>query len=115
MQGVGVAVESIDQETLARVRRVLSGRADVAEKRMVGGVSFLERGRMFCGVTRAGLMVRVGPAGREAALAEPHVHPMALGARQPRGFVIVDPAGYPTDELLAAWIERGLDTVRALP
>jgi TfoX/Sxy family transcriptional regulator of competence genes len=115
VQAGRVPVDSVEQETLARVRRVLAGRADVVEKRMVGGVSFLQRGRMFCGVTTAGLMVRVGRAGREAALAEPHVHPMELGARRPRGFVVVDPAGYLTDELLTTWIERALDTVRALP
>jgi TfoX/Sxy family transcriptional regulator of competence genes len=104
---------SVRSATLERVRRALAGRADVVEKRMVGGVSFSYRDRMFCGVTSAGLMVRVGAEGREAALGEAHVRPLELGRRQPVGFVVVEPPGYATEELLEAWIERGLAAVRS--
>jgi TfoX-like protein len=103
---------SIRSVTLERVRRALADRADIVEKRMVGGVSFSCRDRMFCGVTTEGLMVRVGREGRDAALGEPYVRPLELGGRQPRGFVVVEPPGYATDELLQGWIERGLATVR---
>ncbi len=54
--------------TLERVRRALASRPDIVEKRMVGGISFSYRDRMFCGVTTTGLMVRVGgrrPAGAQ--------------------------------------------------
>lgn len=108
-----MADASIRSVTLERVRRALAGRADVVEKRMVGGISFSYRDRMFCGVTATGLMVRVGAEGRNAALGEPHVRPLELGGRQPLGFVVVEPPGYATQELLLAWIERGLATVRS--
>jgi TfoX/Sxy family transcriptional regulator of competence genes len=107
-----VADASVRAVTVERVRRALAGRADVVEKRMVGGASFCYRDRMFCGVTSTGLMVRVDPEGRDAALGEPHVRPMQLGGRQPLGFVVVEPPGYASEELLEAWIERGLATVR---
>jgi TfoX/Sxy family transcriptional regulator of competence genes len=107
-----VADASVRSVTLHRVLRALAGRSDVVEKRMVGGVSFSYRDRMFCGVTGAGLMVRVGLDGREAALAESHVRPLQLGRRQPLGFVVVEPPGYASEEQLEAWIERGLATVR---
>jgi hypothetical protein len=68
---------------------------------------------MLCGVTAIGLRVRVGPEDRDAALGEPHVRPLQLGRRQPLGFVVVEAPGYATDELLEAWIERGLATVRS--
>ena len=100
-------------ETLDRVRALLVGRADVVEKRMVGGRSFSYRERMFCGVNRAGLVVRVREETRDAALAEPHVHPLVIGGRQPGGFVVVEPAGLPSEAALAAWIERGLEAVSA--
>lgn len=99
-------------ETLERLRTALAGRAEVVEKRMVGGRAFSYRGRMFCGATSSGLMVRVGTAGRDAALAEPHVRDLEFGGRTVHGFVVVAPAGYPTAELLAAWLERGLSSVR---
>ena len=49
-----------DPEAAERVRRFLSGRDDVAEKKMVGGLSFLISGNMCCGVTGAALKVRAG-------------------------------------------------------
>jgi hypothetical protein len=106
---------SYDAGTAQRVRELLSGRADVAEKRMVGGLSFLAGGHMCCGVTGLALMVRVGADGRAEALAEPHVRPMRLGGRDLSGFVCVDPAGFAADEALARWVQRGLDFVAGLP
>ena len=98
-----------------RVRGVLSGRADVAEKKMVGGLSFVAGGHMCCGVTGTALMVRVGAADREAALAQPHVRPMRLGGRVLSGFVCVDPEAVAADTELARWVQRGLDFVAGLP
>ncbi len=108
-----VADASVRSVTLERVRLALAGRPDIVEKRMVGGISFSYRDRMFCGVTATGLMVRVGAQDRDAALGEPHVRPLELGGRQPLGFVVVEPPGYATQELLEDWIERGLATVRS--
>ncbi len=39
------------------------------------------------------------------------MRPLVIGGRQPSGFVVVEPAGLTTDQLLAAWIERGLAAV----
>ncbi len=102
-------------EAAERVRRLLAGRDDVAEKKMVGGLSFLISGNMCCGVTGAALMVRVGPEGRQQALEEPHVRPMQFGGRDLSGFVCVDPAGFAADDALARWVQRGLDFVSRLP
>ena len=104
-----------DTEAAGRVRQVLSGRDGVAEKRMVGGLSFLVNGNLCCGITGRALMVRVGTKGREQALQEPHVRPMQLGARTLSGFVCVDPAGFAADDVLASWVQRGLDFVSGLP
>jgi TfoX/Sxy family transcriptional regulator of competence genes len=96
-------------ETADRVRRVLAGRDDVVEKRMVGGgLSFLVAGQMCCGVTGDALMVRVGAAGAPAALAEPYVTPMTLGGKPLDAFVLVAPEGHADDAALAAWVSRGL-------
>lgn len=106
---------SFDPEAAARVLRLLAGRDDVAEKKMVGGLSFSVNGNMCCGITGTALMVRVGADGREQALREPHVRPMLLGGRVVSGFVCVEPAGYAADEALARWVQRGLDFVSGLP
>jgi hypothetical protein len=82
---------------------------------MVGGLSFMVGGSMCCGISGTALMVRVGPEGREWALAQPHVRPMKFAGRALAGFVCVDPEGYRTDEKLATWVQRGLDFVSTLP
>jgi TfoX/Sxy family transcriptional regulator of competence genes len=106
---------SYDPEAAERVRRLLSGRDDVAEKRMVSGLSFLVRGHMCCGVTGTALMVRVGPDGRHQALEEPYARPMQFAGRDLSGFICVDPAGFAADDALARWVQRGLDVVSRLP
>lgn len=103
-----------DEKTAERVRQFLSGQHDVVEKRMIGGLSFMVSGSMCCGVTRDGLMVRVGPEAREWALAQPYVRPMEFAGRPLSGFVCVDPEGYETDTALAVWIQRGIDFVSTL-
>jgi TfoX/Sxy family transcriptional regulator of competence genes len=108
-------VPGYDAELAEQVRRVLAGRADVAEKRMVGGLSFLIGGNMCCGVTGDRLMVRVGAEGRDSALREPYVAPMEFAGRRLSGFVCVERDGFRTEEALAEWIQRGLDVVARLP
>ncbi|MGY1631917.1 TfoX/Sxy family protein [Geodermatophilus sp. SYSU D01186] len=101
-----------DRETADRVRRLLGAHGDVVEKPMVGGGrSFSVHGRMCCGVTATGLLVRVGPEAVAAALEEPHVGPMELGGRRLSAFVLVDPAGYATDAALDGWLRRALAVV----
>ena len=92
-----------------RVRKLLSGRSDVVEKKMVGGLSFLVNGNMCCGITGMALMVRVGAESREQALREPHVRPMLLAGRALSGFICIEPEGYAADDALASWVQRGLE------
>ena len=106
---------SYDPETAERVRRLLSGRDDVMEKKMVGGLSFLVNGNMCCGITGTALMIRVGAESREQALREPHVRPMLFAGRVLSGFICVEPAGYAADDALASWVRRGLDFASGLP
>jgi len=104
-----------DLKTAERVRRILSSRTDVAEKRMVGGISFVVGGSMCCGVTGSALMIRVGAGARDRVLAQPHVRRMEFAGRPLAGFVLIDPEGFRTDPALAAWVQRGVDFVATLP
>ena len=82
-----------DEELQLRIQRAVTGRAGVTEKKMFGGVCFLLDGKMFCGIVKDEMMVRVGPAAHEAALAEPHVRPMDFTGRLVKGMVFVEPGG----------------------
>ena len=96
-------------ETLAnRIRRALERRDDVVEKKMFGGLCFMVAGAMCCGLTKADLMVRVGPAQHDDALAQPHARPMDFTGRPMRGMVFVAPEGVRTDAALERWVARAL-------
>ena len=97
-----------DEETAARVRRILSKRPHVVEKKMIGGLSFIIRGKLCCGVNRLGLLVRIGPEVRQKILEQPHVRPMKLGGRTVSSFERVDPEAYRSDAALAKWVEIGV-------
>ena len=103
-----------DEKTAERVRRALSGRRDVVERKMMGGLCFMVSGRMCCGVTGSALMVRVGREAYQRMLTEPHVRPLEFAGRRPTGFVLVDPEGYRTGPALATWIQRGIDFAATL-
>jgi TfoX/Sxy family transcriptional regulator of competence genes len=104
---------SYDRQTAERVRRLLAGRPGVAEKRMVGGLSFMVDGAMCCGVAGDALMVRVGAEARERALTRPHVRPVEFAGRPLAGFVRVEPAGFRDDAALESWVRQGLEFVAA--
>ena len=51
-----------NEELVERVRAVLADRADVEEKKMFGGLTFMVAGQMCCGVLKNDLVVRIEPA-----------------------------------------------------
>ena len=106
---------AFDEGVAQRVRELLASRQDVGEKRMFGGLAFMVRGNMCCGVVGEELMVRVGPDAYDGALGKPHARPMDFTGRPMKGFVFVDPRGYNDDESLTDWVGRGLAYVTSLP
>ena len=105
-----------DEPTAERVRRLLAGRRDVAEKKLMGGLCFMAAGSMCCSVSgKGGLLVRVIPETLEAMLREAHARPADIGGRRMTGFIRVAPDGYRTETSLKKWIERGLAAAAARP
>ena len=103
-----------DEQLADRVRRTVRPRPDVIEKKMFGGLAFLLGGKMFCGIVKDDLMVRVGPERYEAALAEAHVRPMDFTGRPMNGYVFVGPGGSRTVKAIRKWVERGAAFVATL-
>jgi TfoX/Sxy family transcriptional regulator of competence genes len=63
---------AVDQKLAARVRKLLADRSDLTERRMFGGLTFMVRGHMCCGVQGNELILRLGPDGAGEALASAH-------------------------------------------
>ena len=104
-----------DEKLAERVRRALSGREGLSERKMFGGIAYMLDGNMFCGIVKDQLMVRVGPERYDDALARPHAAPMDFTGRAMRGMVYVEPEGCRSDEALQWWVGQGLAFAATLP
>lgn len=93
-----------DEALAARIRKTLGTRANVAERKMFGGLSFMVDGHMACGVLGRDMFVKVGKDRHAEALAEPHTRVMDFTGRPSSGMVYVEPAGTATDAGLDHWV-----------
>ena len=106
---------AFDEEVAGRIREALAGAPDVVEKRMFGGIAFMLRGNMCCGVIGDRLMLHVGPDGYEAALSRPNAKSMDFTGRPMKGMVYVEPAGFAAPRDLKTWIEKAMEFALSLP
>jgi TfoX/Sxy family transcriptional regulator of competence genes len=105
---------AFDEKLAARARQLLADRSDVTERRMFGGLTFMVRGHMCCGVQGDELILRLGPDGADEALASPHARPMDFTGRPLAGFVTVSRDGL-SGRALARWVERAVAWAESLP
>ena len=105
---------SHNQTLTDRVRDLLR-RPDISERKMFGGLAFMLRGNMCCGINGSDLVIRVGPDAYAEALADPAARPMDFTGRPLRGLVYVGKKGYATDRDLASWIARAVRFAESLP
>ena len=104
-----------DEGVAQRLREALSDEDGVVEKKMFGGIAFMHRGNMCCGVVGDELMLRVGADAYDAAIGEPHARPMDFTGRPMRGMLYVGTDGFESDEALAAWLLRATAFTKTLP
>lgn len=78
-------------------------------KRMMGGLTFMVRGKMCVGIEKNRLMVRLDPKEYESALQRKGCVPMDFTGRPMRGFVFVDPTVLRTEAQLTRWLDLALD------
>jgi TfoX/Sxy family transcriptional regulator of competence genes len=99
-----------DDALAERVRAELAGEPGLTERKMFGGIAWMVGGNLAVGVRGDDLMVRVGPDGAAAALAEPYARQSYMGEREMRGWILVGPV-----DDLAGWVRRGVEYARSLP
>ncbi len=105
-----------DQMLTDRVRVVVQGEPDLAEKRMFGGLAFLVGGRLAATASsKGGLLLRVDPRQAGSLLDEPHVRRFTMRGRKMDGWLHADAVALETDEALRAWVARGVASARSLP
>ena len=107
--------QSKDEVLAQRIRVILTGLDALVEKRMFGGVGFIVRGNMACGVHKGELIVRVGPDRDGDCLAQPHVRQFDMTGRPMRGWVVIAEPAFAEEADLRQWVRRGVDYALSLP
>ena len=103
-----------DEQLAARVRALLSDRADVSERKMFGGLTFMVGGNMCCGVNKDELIVRLDPEREDEALSRPHARAMDFTGRRMPGFITVQPERL-DGEQLDEWVQDAVARAASLP
>lgn len=106
---------AFSEKLAERVRTALGHRDDVIEKKMFGGLAFMLRGNMTCGVMRDELMLRLGPEAAAKGLRQKHARPMDFTGRPMTGMLYVGADGIKTAKQLHAWLDKAQAFADTLP
>lgn len=107
-----------DEGYATLIREDLAQAGDVLgyeEKRMFGGLCFLNYGNMVCGVLKDGAMYRVGPERYGQALSLPGVAELSFTGRAMTGMVQVDDDALADDETRAELTQLAMAFAASLP
>lgn len=99
---------AFDQDLAMRVRRLLEKQDGISERKMFGGLAFLLKGKMFCGVLGHDLVARLGAEQAQSALKRSYVRPMDFTGRPMKGYVYVVPDGLKTDRALQTFLRHAI-------
>lgn len=106
---------SYDEKLFVRISNLLRSTKGIEPKKMFGGICFMHKGNMLCGIDGRRLMVRVGPDQYNAVLEMKHAMIMDITGRPMKGFIFVKESGYKTKKALDEWIQLGLNFTATLP
>jgi TfoX/Sxy family transcriptional regulator of competence genes len=104
-----------DEKIDERVREVVSRWDNSGSRKMFGGVCHMLNGNMICGVLDDFLILRLGEKRANEALRYPHVRPFDVTGRPMKGWVMVEKAGFTSDEELKSWLMKAKEFVKNLP
>ena len=94
-----------------RIRLQLADLPNIEEKKMMGGLCFMYKGKMSCGVEKEDLIVRVIDSKYKTSLKKSHCREMDFTGRVLSGFLYVDKEGIQTEKQLRSWLELGIEFV----
>ena len=103
-----------DEDLAERVRELLAPLAPFEERKMFGGLAFMVNTHMACGIVKDDLMLRVGKAGHDAALAR-GAQEMDFTGRPMRGMVIVPGSDVRDDSALDPWVILSVEFAQSEP
>jgi hypothetical protein len=104
-----------NEQIASRIKKIVSGWKNTENKKMFGGVCYLLKGNMFCGVFKDYLILRLGEKGAEEALRSKHALPFDITGRPMKGWVMIEQKGFEDDEILEEFLVEAKGFVKTLP
>ena len=104
-----------EEKVADRLRRALGPQKGLIERKLFGGIAFMLRGNMCCGVVGDRICLRLGNEGTTKALGEHHTSPMDFTGKPISTMVYLEPAGYQSGAALKKWVERAIKFSATLP
>ena len=91
-----------------RIRESLSDISQVEEKEMMGGLTFMVKGKMCVGIIKDEMMCRIDPEFHNAAIEQTGCRTMDFTKRPMKGYVMVDDTGMKTKKEFEYWLGLAL-------
>ena len=104
-----------DENLALRVRKLIGPTKGSSEREQFGGVAFLLRGNVACGIIGNELLVRVGPERHDEAMKSGDAKPFSLTGRPSRGWILVRESRVKAPASSKKWVEMGLAFAKTLP
>lgn len=98
-----------NEKLAERISKLLKPQKGVVEKKMFGGIAYMFKDKMMCGIVKDDLMVRCMPDDYETLLKKPHAREMDFTGRPMKGFLYVGSDGIKTDKQLSNWLYVGIE------
>jgi hypothetical protein len=102
-----------DPGLLATLRTELRDYGTV-EKPMSGGIQFVWKERMLCGVMGDDLLVRIDKRDYDGFIVEDGAHPMVMAGQTSKGWILVPKRSVAKKPALRKWLGRATDFVGTL-
>ena len=104
-----------DERAGERLRRVIGHRPGLSESGMFGGLTFLLRGNMCCGIAGDELVVRVDRDRSLELARRRHARLCDITGKPMRGLVTVSKEGFRTAASLRRWVDEAVEYTSSLP
>jgi TfoX/Sxy family transcriptional regulator of competence genes len=104
-----------DEKLAERISTILKETTSFVERKMFGGIGYLIKGNMACGVYKDDLIVRLSRIDYDQALLKPHVSLFDITGRPMKNWITVKPKGVESDKELRRWVEQGVKFAETLP
>ena len=98
-----------NEDLANRIRLRFSELANVVEKEMMGGLTFMYNDKMCVGIIKDELMCRIDPTLHEESVEKMGCRTMDFTKRPMKGYVLIDDSGMKSQKEFNYWIDLALD------